>query len=80
VQAMGLAAHRALGCRDVSRTDIIIDAAGLPWVLEVNTLPGMTSHSLLPRAAGAAGLSYAELCEELLRLALVRSMNTRKAA
>jgi D-alanine-D-alanine ligase len=80
VQAMGLAAHRALGCRDVSRTDIIIDAAGLPWVLEVNTLPGMTSHSLLPRAAGAAGLSYAELCEELLRLSLLRSMNTRRAA
>jgi len=74
VQALGFAAHRALGCRDVSRTDIMLDAAGLPWVLEVNTLPGMTSHSLLPRAAGAAGKSFVELCEDLLCLALKRAL------
>ncbi|HEY3323934.1 MAG TPA: D-alanine--D-alanine ligase [Planctomycetota bacterium] len=76
VQAMGLAAHRSLGCQDVSRTDIILDENGLPWVLEVNTLPGMTSHSLLPRGAKAIGKSFAELCEELLRLSLARSMNS----
>ncbi len=74
VQSLGLAAHRALGCRDYSRTDIIIGEDGLPWVLEVNTLPGMTSHSLLPRAAGAMGKSYAELCEEMLRMAVTRSL------
>jgi len=72
VQALALAAHRALGCQDVSRTDILLDAAGLPWVLEVNTLPGMTAHSLLPRAALAAGKNFTELCEELLALALKR--------
>jgi D-alanine-D-alanine ligase len=78
VQALGLAAHRALGCCDVSRTDIIIEAStGLPWVLEVNTIPGMTSHSLLPRAAQAAGFSFAQLCEELLRMALERALNGR---
>ncbi len=74
VQALGLGAHRALGCKDLSRTDIILDETGLPWLLEVNTLPGMTSHSLLPRAAAAAGRSFPELCEEILRLALTRSM------
>jgi len=75
----GLAAHRALGCRDVSRTDIMIDTDGIPWVLEVNTLPGMTSHSLLPRAAQAAGSSFAELCEDLLRRALERAMQAKNA-
>ena len=78
VQAAGLAAHRALGCCDLSRTDIILDEAGLPWVLEVNTLPGMTSHSLLPKAAAAAGKSFVQLCEELLRLALTRAMQKQR--
>lgn len=81
VQSLALSAHLALGCRDVSRTDIILDVCGLPWVLEVNTLPGMTSHSLLPRAAAAAGKSFADLCEELLRMALERTMKIgRKSA
>jgi D-alanine-D-alanine ligase len=74
VQEAALAAHKALGCCDLSRTDIILDEAGLPWILEVNTLPGMTSHSLLPKAAAAAGITFTQLCEELLRLALTRSM------
>ena len=74
VQALGLAAHKALGCRDLSRTDIMLDENGLPWVLEVNTLPGMTSHSLLPRGAAAAGLNFTALCERLLRMALERTM------
>ena len=78
VRALGLAAHRALGCRDVSRTDIILDENNLPWALEVNTLPGMTSHSLLPRAAAAVGIGFTELCEGLLRLTLNRAM--RKAS
>lgn len=75
VQTIGLAAHRALGCQDVSRTDMILDETGMAWVLEVNTLPGMTSHSLLPRGAAAAGMSFAELCEQLLSLSLSRAMN-----
>lgn len=69
-QATALACHRALGCRDVSRVDMIMDEAGLFWVLEANTLPGMTSHSLLPKAASAAGLNYSGLCEYLLCRAL----------
>jgi D-alanine-D-alanine ligase len=77
VQALALAAHKALGCRDVSRTDIILGEDGLPWVLETNTIPGMTSHSLLPMAAEAAGMSYTELCEKLLRMALARTLVKR---
>jgi D-alanine-D-alanine ligase len=74
VQSLALAAHRALGCQDVSRTDVILDAAGMPWVLEVNTIPGLTSHSLLPRAAAAAGKTFVGLCEELLVLTLKRAL------
>lgn len=79
VQRVALAAYKALGCRDVSRTDVILDAAGLTWVLEVNTLPGLTLHSLLPRAALAAGTSFGELCEELLCLALKRALTAAGA-
>jgi D-alanine-D-alanine ligase len=65
-----LAAHMALGCRHMSRTDIRMDRAGNLWVLEVNTIPGFTDHSLLPKAAMAAGISFEELCARLVRLAL----------
>jgi D-alanine-D-alanine ligase len=67
-----LEAHRALGCRDVSRTDVRIDPSGRPFVLEVNTIPGLTPTSLLPKAAAAAGIRFDELCEKLIRLALGR--------
>jgi len=66
----GLAAHRALGCRGYSRVDFIIDAAGDPYILEVNTLPGMTATSLLPDIAKGVGISFPELVEEILRLAV----------
>jgi D-alanine-D-alanine ligase len=66
----GLAAHRALGCRGYSRVDFIIDDDGLPYLLEVNTLPGMTATSLLPEIARGAGISFPDLVEEILRLAL----------
>lgn len=81
VQATALAAHRGLGCRDVSRTDVILDERGLAWVLEVNTLPGLTSHSLLPKAAEATGTSFLALCEFLVLSALARlkDKNTRAA-
>ena len=62
--------HRALGLSVYSRTDFLVDEAGRPWCLEVNTLPGLTPASLLPKEAAAAGLSYEDLCEEIMRLSL----------
>lgn len=65
-ETAALAAHRALGCSGHSRPDLRIDRAGNAWVLEVNTLPGMTATSLLPKIARAAGMSYPQLCERIL--------------
>jgi D-alanine--D-alanine ligase len=59
-QEVALIAHRALGCRGASRTDMIV-ADGIPWFLELNTLPGLTPTSILPRSAQAAGISFEEL-------------------
>jgi D-alanine-D-alanine ligase len=69
VQEAGLAAHQALGCYGCSRVDIILDRQNRPVVLEVNTIPGFTSHSLLPKAAAASNISFSELCLRLVRLA-----------
>ncbi len=66
----GLAAHRAIGCRGYSRVDFIIDENGSPYILEVNTLPGMTATSLLPEIARGVGISFPDLVEEILRLAV----------
>jgi D-alanine-D-alanine ligase len=66
---LALRAHRSLGCRGLSRTDMILTARG-PVVLEVNTLPGMTVNSLLPKAARAAGIAFPELLHRLVQLAL----------
>lgn len=63
-------AHNALGCRGVSRSDFIVDADGTPWILETNTIPGMTATSLLPDAARVAGYSFPELCTKIIELAL----------
>ena len=68
----GLDAFRAVGGRDYARVDVMVRPNGEPVVLEVNTLPGMTETSLLPKAAAAAGLSYATLCQKMIDLALVR--------
>jgi D-alanine-D-alanine ligase len=62
--------HELLGCRGVSRTDMVVDADGRPFVLEVNTSPGMTETSLLPMAAAAAGMSVEQLVERMVRAAL----------
>ncbi len=70
VQEIGLAAHRALGCRGMSRTDIIVGEDGTPWVIETNTIPGFTPTSLLPQAAAAAGIDYPALVDRLIRRAL----------
>jgi D-alanine-D-alanine ligase len=72
VQAAGLGAFQAIGGRDYARVDVMVKASGDPVVLEVNTLPGMTETSLLPKAAAAAGLSYGALCERMVTLALTR--------
>jgi len=72
----GLSAHRALGCKGYSRVDFIIDENGLPYILEVNTLPGMTATSLLPDIARGVGISFPDLVEEILRLAIAeRELN-----
>jgi D-alanine-D-alanine ligase len=73
IQAAALAAFHAIGGRDYSRVDVIIRANGDPVVLEVNTLPGMTETSLLPKAAAAAGMIYPELCQRMIDLALQRN-------
>jgi D-alanine-D-alanine ligase len=65
-----LAAYRSLGCRGWARADVMIDAISRqPYLLEMNTSPGMTGHSLVPMSARAAGLSYEELCLQVLSLA-----------
>lgn len=65
-----VAAHKALGCTGVSRTDMIVDGNGTNWVLETNTIPGMTATSLLPDAAAKVGIGFGELCKMLVELAL----------
>ena len=62
--------HQTLGCRGMSRTDMIVTPDGIIYTLEVNTIPGMTPTSLLPRAAEAAGLSFSQLLDRLIELAL----------
>lgn len=62
----------ALGCRDVVRVDMIVDAGGTPWVLEADTCPGLTETSLLPIAAKAAGVPFTEFCEQMVQAAAMR--------
>lgn len=70
VQEYAIVAHKVLGCRGVSRSDFIIDEQGIPWILETNTIPGMTPTSLLPDAAHVDGMSFPELCIKLIEFAL----------
>src|SRR6266567_2791875 len=65
-------AFTVLGCSGMGRVDIIVDAGGMPWLLEVNTVPGLTELSLLPDAARAAGIGFDELCERLVDHAVGR--------
>lgn len=70
IQRLVLKAYRVLGCRGWGRVDVMIDAASRqPYLLEINTSPGMTSHSLVPMSARAAGMSYEALCVQLLAMA-----------
>ena len=72
VQEVALAAQDALDLEVYSRVDVLLTADDEPFVLEINTIPGMTPVSLLPEAAAAAGLSYAELCARVIELSLAR--------
>jgi D-alanine-D-alanine ligase len=82
VRRLTLAAYRALGCRGWGRADLMIRARDRrPFLLEMNTAPGMTSHSLVPMSARAAGVGYAELCLRLLAgAALDDGMRAARAA
>lgn len=71
VQQTALAAFRLLGCSGWGRVDLMLDRAGKPYLLEVNTIPGMTDHSLVPMAARASGISFEELCVRILESAHV---------
>ena len=70
VQALAVAAHSVLGCRGISRSDIMMDSRGDCWLLETNTLPGMTNTSLVPDAAKVVGMDFPHLCEKIIALAL----------
>lgn len=75
IQDAALGAFQAIGGRDYARVDVMVRPDGSPVVLEVNTLPGMTETSLLPKAAAAAGLNYAQLCQRMVDLAVQRNGN-----
>lgn len=72
VQDVAVAAHTALGLEVYSRVDVLLPEDGRPVVLEINTIPGMTETSLLPDAARAEGMNFADLCIEILRLSIQR--------
>jgi D-alanine-D-alanine ligase len=81
IQAMVLASYRALGCRGWGRADLMLRASdGHAFLLEMNTSPGMTSHSLVPMSARAAGISYEDLCLQLLAGAALDADGTRGKA
>ncbi len=75
IQKAAWAAFQAVGGRDYARVDVMVRADGQPSVLEVNTLPGMTETSLLPKAAAAIGIAFPELCQRMFELALARKSN-----
>jgi D-alanine-D-alanine ligase len=72
VKAVALRAHDCLGCRDFSRVDLILNGKNQAFVLEVNTIPGFTETSLVPKAAQAAGIDFRDLCAQLVQMALAR--------
>ena len=69
-QELAISAHKALGCRGASRSDFIVTADGTPYILETNTIPGMTETSLLPDSARRAGIEFPELCRRFVEFAL----------
>jgi D-alanine-D-alanine ligase len=78
IQELALRAYRALGLQVYSRVDVILSETGQPFVLEINTIPGMTEASLLPEAAAAAGISYVDLCVRIIELSRARMKGARQ--
>ena len=78
VSRAALACFDALGCRDFARVDFILTEEGTAYALEINTIPGFTTHSLLPKAACRAGISMSELCVRIVRAAFSRKSSTAK--
>lgn len=72
VQALAVGAHLAVDARDFSRTDVMLDEQDRPWILETNTIPGLTAQSLLPQAAAVAGMTFPALVRRMLALASKR--------
>jgi D-alanine-D-alanine ligase len=70
IQKSAIDCFNALGCRGVARVDFILGSEDIPYVLEINTIPGMTNHSLLPKAAAKAGISMSQLCLRIVEMAL----------
>ncbi|MSR17814.1 MAG: D-alanine--D-alanine ligase [Phycisphaerales bacterium] len=77
--AWALQVFDAIGCRDIARVDFMVDERG-PWFLEINTMPGMTDHSLIPKAASHVGISFEEVCASLATAGLARRARDRGLA
>jgi len=75
IQETALSAHKLLGCYGCSRVDMILSNDDIPFILEVNTIPGLTVTSLLPKAAKVVGIDFLELCIKLIRLAYEKTQN-----
>jgi D-alanine-D-alanine ligase len=78
VELLAVRAVDVLGCTGVARVDLRLDYDQRPWLLEVNTIPGLTEHSLVPKAAGRAGISIGELCEQLVLAKLQNGAESRQ--
>ena len=78
IRQIAVACFRELECRHLGRVDFIVTDSGVPYVLEINTLPGFTSHSLLPMAAQKAGISTPALCRQIVAAAWNDFKNTTK--
>ncbi|HEV2994975.1 MAG TPA: ATP-grasp domain-containing protein, partial [Chthoniobacterales bacterium] len=78
IQELALSAFRALGLAVYARVDVILSENGEPFVLEVNTIPGMTEASLLPEAAAAGGINYVDLCVRIIELSRARMERAAK--
>jgi len=78
IQELALRAFRALGLVVYGRVDVLLSDSGDPFVLEVNTIPGMTEASLLPEAAAAAGINYVDLCARIIALSRARTERGRR--
>jgi D-alanine-D-alanine ligase len=78
IQEQALHAFRALGLVVYGRVDVLLPDSGEPFVLEVNTIPGMTEASLLPEAAAAAGINYVDLCARIIALSRARAERSRR--